>query len=67
MLQCRKCSVRILVDTDISLIFLGSLLQECQIQGQILKRAYGTITYRARKIGTYSENNVPHAWLKQSE
>ena len=24
-------------------------------------------TYRARKIGTYSENDVPNAWLKQSE
>ena len=35
--------------------------------GQILKRTYGTVTYRARKIGIYSENNVPNAWLKQSE
>ena len=36
-------------------------------KGQILKRTYGTVTYRARKIGTYSQNDVPNAWLRQSE
>ena len=27
------------------------------------KKTYGTVTYRARKIDTYSENDVPNAWL----
>ena len=37
------------------------------LRGQILKRTYGTVTCKTRKIGAYSENVVPNAWLKQSE
>ena len=35
--------------------------------GRFSKKTYGTVTYKTRIIGTYPENNVSNAWLKQSE
>ena len=35
--------------------------------GEDSQRILGTVTYRSRKIDTYSENYVPNAFLKQSE
>ena len=42
---------------DMLLIDLGAYSQITQ----------GTVTHRARKIVIYSKNDVPNAWLKQSE
>ena len=37
------------------------------LQGPGSQRTYGTVTYGALKIGTYSEKCVPNLWLRQSE
>ena len=58
------CNFRRTENVTVSLLNLSTSITNLLNRGQILKRICGTVTYRARKIGTYSKN-VPNAWFKQ--